>query len=188
MPDGYRTVVVNGNGRLRTHRGRERGPGRARRPARVRCRLSCRAAGRPVTSSASWTPTPRSTRSSFPASSRCRAQRRPWHSAGAGPRHGTPGPRTRASGNDLIARRFGLRDIGPRRAARRKELLGLGLTGRGDSTHTEWIRLRNEWQVSDWFRWSHVSADAIGECACAAGLNVAGTWTGASRSFAELIL
>jgi hypothetical protein len=91
-------------------------------------------------------------------------------------------------GNDLIARRFGLRDIGPRRAARRKELLGLGLTGRGDSTHTEWIRLRNEWQVSDWFRWSHVSADAIGECACAAGLNVAGTWTGASRSFAELIL
>lgn len=69
----------------------------------------------------------------------------------------------------------------------------LGRSGRaivelGDETHTEWVRLRDEWQVSDWFRWSHVCAGTIGECAGAAGLNVAGTWTEASRSFAELIL
>jgi SAM-dependent methyltransferase len=69
----------------------------------------------------------------------------------------------------------------------------LGRSGRaivelGDETHTEWVRLRNEWQVSEWFRWSHVSAGTIGECAGAAGLNVAATWTEASRSFAELIL
>ena len=68
----------------------------------------------------------------------------------------------------------------------------LGRSGRaivelGDETRTEWIRLRNEWQVSDWFRWSHVGADTIGECADAAGLTVAGTWTGGSREFAELI-
>jgi SAM-dependent methyltransferase len=53
-------------------------------------------------------------------------------------------------------------------------------------THTEWIRLRDERQASDWFRWAHVGADTIGEYAGAAGLGVAGTWTAASRWFAEL--
>jgi SAM-dependent methyltransferase len=69
----------------------------------------------------------------------------------------------------------------------------LGRSGRaiaelGETTHTEWIRLRDDRQVSDWFRWSHVGADAIGECAGAAGLAVAGVWTEASRWFAELTL
>lgn len=56
----------------------------------------------------------------------------------------------------------------------------------GDSTHTEWVRLRDERQASDWFRWAHVSTDTIGEYAGAAGLVVADTWTEAARWFAEL--
>jgi SAM-dependent methyltransferase len=67
----------------------------------------------------------------------------------------------------------------------------LGRAGRaivelGEATHTERIRLRDVRQVSDWFRWSHVGTDAIGEYAGAAGLGVTGTWTEASRWFAEL--
>jgi SAM-dependent methyltransferase len=54
------------------------------------------------------------------------------------------------------------------------------------ATRTEWLRLRDEWQVSDWFRWSRVGVDAIDGYAAAAGLAVAGTWTEASRWFAEL--
>jgi hypothetical protein len=58
----------------------------------------------------------------------------------------------------------------------------------GDETRAEWIRLRSEWQVSGWIRRPHVGAGTIGEWTGAAGLNVAGAWTGASRQSAELIL
>jgi len=54
------------------------------------------------------------------------------------------------------------------------------------TTHTEWLRLRDECQVSDWFRWSRVGLDAIEEYAAAAGLVVTGIWTESSRWFAEL--
>jgi SAM-dependent methyltransferase len=63
---------------------------------------------------------------------------------------------------------------------------GRAIVELGDSTHTEWIRLRDERQASDWFRWAHVGTDTIGEYAGAAGLSVAGTWTAAARWFAEL--
>jgi hypothetical protein len=68
----------------------------------------------------------------------------------------------------------------------------LGPTGRaivelGERTHTEWLRLRDKDQVSDWFRWSHVDAEGIGACAAAAGLTLTGTWTAAARCFAVLI-
>jgi SAM-dependent methyltransferase len=67
----------------------------------------------------------------------------------------------------------------------------LGADGRAivelaDTTRTEWVRLRAGRQVSDWFRWSQVDSDTIGECAGAAGLAVATVWTAASRWFAEL--
>jgi SAM-dependent methyltransferase len=68
----------------------------------------------------------------------------------------------------------------------------VGRTGRAIAelepaeTHTEWIRLRDERQVSDWFRWSHVGSDAIEEYAAEASLAVKGIWTEASRWFAEL--
>jgi SAM-dependent methyltransferase len=65
---------------------------------------------------------------------------------------------------------------------------GRAIVELGETTHTEWIRLCDSRQASDWFRWSHVAADAIGECAGAAGLAVAGVWTEASRWFAELDL
>ncbi len=63
---------------------------------------------------------------------------------------------------------------------------GRAIVELGETTHTEWIRLRERDQVSDWFRWSHVDADAIAECAEAAGLDVTEVWTEASRPFAEL--
>jgi SAM-dependent methyltransferase len=63
---------------------------------------------------------------------------------------------------------------------------GRALIELGETTHTEWIRLRDERQVSEWFRWAHVGTDTIGEYAGAAGMSVAGTWTEASRRFAEL--
>jgi SAM-dependent methyltransferase len=53
-------------------------------------------------------------------------------------------------------------------------------------THIEWIRLREGRQTTGWFRWSHVGADAITECAAAAGLAVTDLWTEESRWFAEL--
>lgn len=53
-------------------------------------------------------------------------------------------------------------------------------------TRTEWIRLRDGRQAGDWFRWSHVGVDGIGEYASAAGLAVRDIWTEASRWFADL--
>ncbi|HEV7931812.1 MAG TPA: class I SAM-dependent methyltransferase [Actinomadura sp.] len=63
---------------------------------------------------------------------------------------------------------------------------GHGIVELGETTRTEWIRLRDARQAGDWFRWSHVGADAIGGCAGAAGLAVAGVWTEGTRWFAEL--
>ncbi len=74
-----------------------------------------------------------------------------------------------------------------RRVAALMNAGGRAVVELGDSTHTEWIRLRGARQVGEWFRWSHVGADAIGAYASAAGLNVACTWTAAARCFAELV-
>jgi SAM-dependent methyltransferase len=63
---------------------------------------------------------------------------------------------------------------------------GRALVELGDTSHAEWIRLRDDQQVSEWFRWAHVGTDTIGEYAGAAGLSVVATWTEASRRFAEL--
>jgi SAM-dependent methyltransferase len=65
---------------------------------------------------------------------------------------------------------------------------GRAIVELGASTHTEWIRLRDGAEESDWFRWSHVGADTIGECAEMAGLTVSDVWTEQSRCFADLIL
>jgi glycosyltransferase involved in cell wall biosynthesis len=52
-------------------------------------------------------------------------------------------------GNALVARRFGLRDIGPMRAARRERLLALGLTDRRSGYPLEMVlrAVRDEWRV-----------------------------------------
>lgn len=52
-------------------------------------------------------------------------------------------------GNALIARRFGLRDIGPMRAARREGLLRLGLTDRRSGYPLEMVvrAVRDGWRV-----------------------------------------
>jgi SAM-dependent methyltransferase len=63
---------------------------------------------------------------------------------------------------------------------------GRAIAELGDETRTEWIRLRGPAGASDWFRWSHVDADAIGAYAEAAGLRVGELWTAAGRWFAEL--
>ena len=75
-----------------------------------------------------------------------------------------------------------------RRVADLLDRRGRAIVELGETTHTEWIRLRDERQrqASDWFRWSHVGADAIGGYAEAAGLAVDGIWTEAARCFAEL--
>jgi SAM-dependent methyltransferase len=54
------------------------------------------------------------------------------------------------------------------------------------ATGTEWLRLRDGSQVGEWFPWSRVCVDGIGEYAEAAGLRVVHTWREASRCFAEL--
>ena len=97
----------------------------ARAAARLRRRLLRRPDGRDrATSSASWTATRRWTRASCPLV------------AGPAARRGRPRPRrpprrarragrcTRALANRDLARRLGLRDLGPMRAARREALLG----------------------------------------------------------------
>ena len=48
------------------------------------------------------------------------------------------------------------------------------------------IRLEAGDEVSDWFRWAHVAADAIGRHAAAAGLRVHETWEIDGRWFACL--
>ncbi len=48
------------------------------------------------------------------------------------------------------------------------------------------IRLEADEQISDWFRWAHVAADAIGGHASAAGLRVQETWETNGRWFACL--
>jgi glycosyltransferase involved in cell wall biosynthesis len=54
-------------------------------------------------------------------------------------------------GNALVARRFGLRDIGPMRAAKRERLLGLGLTDRRSGYPLEMVlrAVQNEWRVAE---------------------------------------
>jgi len=49
------------------------------------------------------------------------------------------------------------------------------------------IRLEAGGAVSDWFRWAHVGADAIGRHAQAAGLVVHETWEVEGRCFAGLV-
>jgi SAM-dependent methyltransferase len=73
-----------------------------------------------------------------------------------------------------------------RRVATLISRTGRAIVELGDSTHTELIRLRDGRQASDWFHWAHVGTDTIGAYAGAAGLGVAGTWTEASRWFADL--
>ncbi|MCO6010505.1 SAM-dependent methyltransferase [Actinoallomurus purpureus] len=63
---------------------------------------------------------------------------------------------------------------------------GRAIVELGATTRTEWVRLRDARQVSDWFRWSHVARDAIGAYAEEAGLRVAEIWTEAGRWFADL--
>jgi SAM-dependent methyltransferase len=63
---------------------------------------------------------------------------------------------------------------------------GRAIVELGATTRTEWVRLRDARQVSDWFRWSHVARDAIGAYAEKAGLRVAEVWTEAGRCFADL--
>lgn len=54
-------------------------------------------------------------------------------------------------GNALVARRFGLRDIGPMRAARREPLLDLGLTDRRSGYPLEMVlrAVRGGWRVAE---------------------------------------
>ncbi|HEY0538778.1 MAG TPA: glycosyltransferase family 2 protein [Actinoallomurus sp.] len=54
-------------------------------------------------------------------------------------------------GNALVARRFGLRDIGPMRAARREGLLDLGLTDRRSGYPLEMVlrAVRRGWRVAE---------------------------------------
>ena len=55
------------------------------------------------------------------------------------------------AGNAVVARRFGLRDIGPMRAARREELLGLGLTDRRSGYPLEMVvrAVRLGWRLAE---------------------------------------
>jgi glycosyltransferase involved in cell wall biosynthesis len=59
-------------------------------------------------------------------------------------------PHARA-GNALVARRFGLRDIGPMRAARRDRLLDLGLTDRRSGYPLEMVvrAHRDGWRIAE---------------------------------------
>ncbi|MDN3358606.1 glycosyltransferase family 2 protein [Actinomadura sp. DC4] len=54
-------------------------------------------------------------------------------------------------GNALVARRFGLRDIGPMRAARREPLLDLGLTDRRSGYPLEMVlrAVRHGWRLAE---------------------------------------
>jgi glycosyltransferase involved in cell wall biosynthesis len=54
-------------------------------------------------------------------------------------------------GNAVVARRFGLRDIGPMRAARREMLLGLGLTDRRSGYPLEMVvrAVRHGWRLAE---------------------------------------
>jgi glycosyltransferase involved in cell wall biosynthesis len=54
-------------------------------------------------------------------------------------------------GNALVARRFGLKDLGPMRAARREELLALGLTDRRSGYPLEMVvrAVRHEWRLAE---------------------------------------
>ena len=54
-------------------------------------------------------------------------------------------------GNALIARRFGLRDIGPMRAAHRERLLGLGITDRRSGYPLEMVvrAVGQRWRVAE---------------------------------------
>ena len=54
-------------------------------------------------------------------------------------------------GNALLARRFGLRDIGPMRAARRERLLGLGITDRRSGYPLEMVvrAVGQGWRVTE---------------------------------------
>ncbi|MGH3374017.1 MAG: glycosyltransferase family 2 protein [Actinoallomurus sp.] len=54
-------------------------------------------------------------------------------------------------GNALVARRFGLHDIGPMRAANREGLLALGLTDRRSGYPLEMVvrAVRDEWRVAE---------------------------------------
>jgi glycosyltransferase involved in cell wall biosynthesis len=54
-------------------------------------------------------------------------------------------------GNALIARRFGISDIGPMRAANRKDLLGLELTDRRSGYPLEMVMraARNGWRIAE---------------------------------------
>jgi len=54
-------------------------------------------------------------------------------------------------GNALVARRFGLHDIGPMRAANRERLLALGLTDRRSGYPLEMVvrAVRDEWRVAE---------------------------------------
>jgi glycosyltransferase involved in cell wall biosynthesis len=55
------------------------------------------------------------------------------------------------AGNAVVARRFGLRDIGPMRTARREELLGLGLTDRRSGYPLEMVAraVRQGWRLAE---------------------------------------
>lgn len=55
------------------------------------------------------------------------------------------------AGNAVVARRFGLRDIGPMRAARREELLGLGLTDRRSGYPLEMVvrAVHHGWRLAE---------------------------------------
>jgi SAM-dependent methyltransferase len=56
----------------------------------------------------------------------------------------------------------------------------------GTPSETTLMRLEADGVVSDWFHWAHVSADAIGAHALAAGLAVKETWEVEGRWFACL--
>ena len=117
---------------------RPRGGGGARGPAGLRCRLLRRPhCGRPPTWCASWTATGRSTgRICRPSPGRCwpgRADLVLGRRRGRerGPGRCMPGSPTPASGVALRARHgLKVRDIGPMRAARRQDLIDLGITDR----------------------------------------------------------
>lgn len=74
-----------------------------------------------------------------------------------------------------------------RRVAALLDRTGRAIVELGDTTRTEWLRLRDGGQAGDWFRWAHLDVEAIGPCAGEAGLTVTTIWTEAARCFAELI-
>ena len=133
MPEGYRAIVADngstdGSAEVAAAHG-ARVVHEPRRGFGAACHAGLLAAT--ATSSASWTPTPRSTRRSCPRVVGLLAEAPTWRSAGAVPstRRAWP-PHARVGNAARSPGAWALHDLGPMRAARRDRPPDLGLTDR----------------------------------------------------------